>query len=120
LKIIPEYIETNVIEPEVSSFLLAWEYAVSHPYLETSYRRDFTRWLSSSYIINTFPKCNLQKFINAYNISEVKPKTFLEAHLLSILLSDIELFVPVKYEKNLLEKIAGLTKNSSCHKIETY
>jgi hypothetical protein len=88
-------------EPEETLFIAAWTPFLLSPYfLNTLERREYIRWLLSPsyYVLNTFPQTDMEALFALF-MEKNPPKIPQHLHQLWLLLSDIYLFVPAKYEE---------------------
>ena len=98
-------------EPTETLFIAAWTPFLLSPYfLNTLERREYIRWLLSPsyYVLNTFPQTDIEALFALY-MEKNPPRTAYQLHQLWLLLSDIYLFVPAKYQKRF-EEIIGMNR----------
>lgn len=93
--------------PDPAMFLAAWTPFLLHPYTMTVVlARDYVRWLLAPelYVLNTFPRIDSQRIFETYMLHK-PPRSIMEAHRLSQICWDIDLFIPRQYEDQIVELI---------------
>ena len=84
--------------PTEEEFLTALRIMVSHPYYQdTMGMRELFSFFTTKYVLNTFTKLDILPIFNLY-MSLCKPRNPMQLHLLYIMLGDLELFIPSKYQ----------------------
>lgn len=110
LQFVREQGQQKYEEPDFNLFIAAWTPFLNDPRgCDFLSRRDYIKWLLSPslYVLNTFEKCEEAAFFQAV-MNKIKPGNAISLNIAAMLLFDICLFVPKKYQQTFLDVLAGI------------